>query len=109
MTENYWGDLLYFSSAEEYNAASARFKELLPDAEITDASDEIHPYRFSLEKISILPDDYKLMLLENGLSFNSLHFGLDIRMHPGKVKGMLNKLREKREKERYAQLIKEEL
>lgn len=67
-------DLIYLSSAEDYERALGKLKETFPRAKVEDASDFIHTYRLCVEDEEIETDEYRRKILDLGMPYLSIDF-----------------------------------
>lgn len=67
-------DLIYSDEV-----AKQRVKAFFPDAKILDASDSVHPDRFSVELPDVQRDQYLKAMLRAGLGLVSLNIGLMLK------------------------------
>ena len=74
-------DIIYFDYVDQYNRVEELLKQEFPYAIVKDASDDVHPYRFTIEMPDEKYNGYCKFMLETGLVLFSLSF------HIGNIKG----------------------
>lgn len=82
-------DLIYLSDSLEYDEAKKELSAAFPRMIITDASDEIHPYRFSIT-LDVDRDELNMWLLYHGYHEVSLNLGLFRANTPDKFNDIVN-------------------
>lgn len=83
-------DLIYLSSREEYGAKKKELADAFPGMIITDASDELHTYRFSIT-LDIDRDGLNTWLVIHGYKKVSLNLGLMKLNTPDQFNDIVNK------------------
>jgi len=69
-------DLIYCNDSQNYDEISNKLKKKFSDIKITDASDDVHEYRFSVELLDSQRREYRKFIIEEGLSMASLSLAL---------------------------------
>ena len=72
-------DLLYTENYNDYCELRNIVLSKYPNADINDASDDVHPHRFSIDNIE-LDESYLEFLMREGISGCSLNFQLRLRV-----------------------------
>lgn len=83
-------DLLYVGNKKGYDRLWRAIKRKYPTAILEDASDMVHPYRFSVQIDTLSEDDWLVTAFLNGFPMCSLSFQLAVMENPNKVLSIIH-------------------